>query len=169
MNLVSGMRNIEALNPSTPMATKSKNDAAEELDYSAIWDAFSKKITQNYGVLLIQEPLGNRSVKEFVEDKVIHPVFFKGSFRLFSFPKVEDGTVVDFVMTSDHIPFADLKKEIFRVLGAMKVDEMSGIKITFKGRLLRDDRNFAVAFNWHGRGGEIFDLTIIPPVSPEKE
>ena len=51
----------------------------------------------------------------------------------------------------------------------MKVDGIPDLKISFKGRVLRDDRNFATSFNWHGRGGEIFDLTMIPHVVAENK
>ena len=112
MNQISGMRDFDM---SIPNEKNSKEEAMEEeLNYSAIWNSFSKKITENHGAFLIcdSDSIGVRNFKELVNDKIENPVFFKGSFRIFNCPKVEDGKVIDFVMTSDRITLRSKKRNI---------------------------------------------------------
>ena len=139
----------------------SEQTTQAEVDYSAVWDNFAKTIAERNHSWLIRESLGARSLKEFVLTKINDPRFFRGSFRLFGVPAFENGKIIDFVMTNDHIPRNQIVQEISRILKTTETEvDPASIEITFKGRLITDDEDFAYTFNWHGRGGEIFNLTI---------
>jgi len=134
----------------------SANVSLDEGPNQRIWKDFAKKLlSDNTWVINPQTSMSETDCEQLILEKLNKAYFFKGIFHLY-FPT--PNSRINFILPVAKTSIASIKQEIGRIANV----NPSELKITFKGRIARDESTESLidAFNLNGWGAEVLVVRI---------